>query len=79
MSSWRLMSFGGARVAVSLDGIHRLDGLAGVSARARTGSRPRSLYMPCVILDGIHGTASGEANQPGTLAAAMHGAAQDIG
>ena len=71
-----------SQVAVSLDGIHRLDGLGEAFRRALepalAGSRDR-LHAVRVILTGSTELHRVEANQPGTLAAAMYGAAQDIG
>ena len=71
-----------SQVAVSLDGIHRLDGLGEAFRRALepalAGSRDR-LHAVRVTLTGSTELHRVEANQPGTLAAAMYGAAQDIG
>ena len=71
-----------SQVAVPLDGIHRLDSLGEAFRQALepvlAGARDR-LHAVRVTLTGTTDLQRVEASQPGTLAAAMHGAAQDIG
>ncbi len=71
-----------SQVAVPLDGIHRLDSLGEAFRQALepvlAGARDR-LHAVRVTLTGSTELQRVEASQPGTLAAAMYGAAQDIG
>ncbi|GAB1722046.1 MAG: DNA repair exonuclease [Nitrospira sp. CR1.1] len=71
-----------SQVVVPLDGIHKLDALSDVFRRALepalAGAGDR-LHAVRVTLTGTTELHRVEANQPGTLAAAMYGAAQDIG
>lgn len=70
------------QLTVSLDGMHRLDALGEAFRHAMepvlTGARDR-LHAVRVTLTGATELHRVEATQPGTLAAAMYGAAQDIG
>ena len=70
------------QLIVSLDGVHRLEALGEAFRHAMepvlTGARDR-LHAVRVTLTGATELHRVEATQPGTLAAAMYGAAQDIG
>lgn len=70
------------QLTVSLDGMHRLDALGEAFRHALepvlTGAMDR-LHAVRVTLAGSTELHRMEANHPGTLAAAMYGAAQDIG
>ncbi|ODT45293.1 MAG: metallophosphoesterase [Nitrospira sp. SCN 59-13] len=70
------------QLIVSLDGVHRLEALGETFRHALdpllTGAM-ECLHAVRVTLAGSTELHRLEANQPGTLAAAMHGAAQDIG
>ena len=71
-----------SQVAVPLNGLERLDALSDAFRHALepalTGARDR-LHAVRVTLTGSTALHRLEADQPGTLAAAMHAAAQDIG
>ena len=70
------------QLIVSLDGVHRLEALGEAFRHAMepvlTGARDR-LHAVRVTLTGATELHRVEATQPGTLASAMYGAAQDIG
>lgn len=70
------------QLIVSLDGVHRLEALGEAFRHAMepvlTGAMDR-LHAVRVTLTGATELHRVEATQPGTLAAAMYGAAQDIG
>ncbi len=71
-----------SQLVVSLDGVHRLEALGEAFRHALdpalTGAMDR-LHAVRVTLTGSTELHRLEASQPGTLAAAMYGAAQDIG
>jgi DNA repair exonuclease SbcCD nuclease subunit len=71
-----------SQLTVPLDGVERLEALGEAFRQAMepllTGATDR-LHAVRVTLTGSTDLHRLEANQPGTLAAAMHGAAQDIG